>query len=384
MPDIDDLETPDFPFDQAGLDTEWTVLNAFREMLGIASKGKRNPTYSEAQSFAQSQFPHVFGRDSFFASERDDVKIYRDKAEAESLIQGTTVTPLDILDKEITDEERRLYADPTKQLLQKHVSKLRRLRPKLAKLECTEQQILSRDFFYVSHLPTPPECGDNYRDYRISETRGLRLRLLHPDKPEHSTGADLIYEQYWEAKSLARIVAIQYKIWDGHTLYLSKAKGLEKQLTKLKKAFCDGGVCGCSDKSKRQDAYRLPFCSAFLRPTDKLQDRTSQLISTGLHVPICVVERLFNAQTDGKKLERKYLRGESLSQAAFAELFNYNMCGSKWLRFDELTLFYQTHHVLREADTFRIYAQEFSVPPNDSAPFGSSNSRKRRRRSADR
>lgn len=47
------------------------------------------------------------------------------------------------------------------------------------------------------------------------------MRLLHPDPPEYSLGADLIYETYWEKKKLARIVLIQYKVWDGETLYLS-------------------------------------------------------------------------------------------------------------------------------------------------------------------
>jgi hypothetical protein len=46
MPDINDLDTTDFLPDDPRLDAEWAALTAFREMLGIALKGKESPTSS--------------------------------------------------------------------------------------------------------------------------------------------------------------------------------------------------------------------------------------------------------------------------------------------------------------------------------------------------
>lgn len=377
MPDIDDLDAAGLPLDHPRLDAEWTALNAFREMLGIAMKGKESPTYAQSFLLAQTMLPEVFGGGSLLAqaAEPEDVRMYRQKAEAQSLLAGTPVTALQVVNKEIAEYEALLAAEPSKVLLEKPLKKLQRIRFKLTQVAYSENQIILKDAFQASHLPVPSYMGDSCRDYRISTTRGLRIRLLHPDKPEHATGADLIYEQYWDEKQVARLTAIQYKIWDGERLYFSEAKNLEDQLGRLKKTFCEGGMCDPAEKSKRRDAYRLPHCAAFLRPTDKLQDQNSQLVSTGIHVPVCVVGRLCGGQGEAKKIERKYLRGESLSQASFGELFNYNMCGSKWLTYKDLRRFYEANAVLRDPNTISIHAQEFGVPEKDYFP-----TRKGRRR----
>ncbi len=377
MPDINDHDAADLPLEHPRLDAEWTALTAFREMLGIAMKGKDNPTYAQSFLLAQSMLPEIFGVGSLLAqaAEPEDVRMYRQKAEAQSLMTGSPVTALEVVNKEIKEYEALLGAEPSKVLLEKPLKKLLRIRYKLTRITYSENQIILRDAFQASHLPVPSEMGDSYRDYRISATRGLRIRVLHPDKAEHATGADLIYEQHWNDKQVAHLAAIQYKIWDGERLYFSAAKNLEEQLGKLKNTFCDSGLCEAGKKSKRRDAYRLPHCAAFLRPTDKLQDQNSQLVSTGIHVPVCVVSRLCGAQKGAKKIERSYLRGESLSQMSFGELFNYNMCGSRFLTFKELRQFYAAHAVARDPNTISIHAQEFSVPEKEDFP-----TRKGRRR----
>jgi len=381
MPDINDLDATDFLPDDPRLDAEWAALTAFREMLGIALKGKESPTYAQAFHVAQYVLPDVFGGGSLLAhaAEPEDVRMYREKAEARSRLTGNPVTALQVVNNEIAEYEALLGAEPSKQLLEKPLNKLRRIRFKLTQVAYSENQIILKDAFQASHLPIPSYMVDSYRDYRISATRGLRIRILHPDKPEQATGADLIYEQYWCEKAVARLTAIQYKLWNGDTLYFSEVKNLEDQLARLKQTFCEGGLCTSSDQSKRRDAYRLPYCAAFLRPTDKLQDQNSQLVSTGIHVPVCVVNRLSGGKDEVKKIERKRLRGESLSQGIFGELFNYNMCGSRWLTFKELGRFYEVHGVIRERDTISIHAQEFDAPARDDFPARTDRRRKGRR-----
>ncbi len=190
----------------------------------------------------------------------------------------------------------------------------------------------------------------------------------------------MIYEQYWDAEGgCAPHRHSVHKLWNGDTLYFSEVKNLENQLARLKKTFCDGGLCKLSEQSKRRDAYRLPYCAALLRPTDKLQSQNSKLVSTGIHVPVCVVNRFSGGKNEVKKLERNHLRGESLSQMSFGELFNYNMCGSRWLTFKELRQFCEAHDVVRERDTISILAQEFGVPEKKDFPARTDRRRKGRR-----
>lgn len=186
--------------------------------------------------------------------------------------------------------------------------------------------------------------------------------MLHPDKAEHIVGADLIYETYWDKKRVARLAIVQYKTWNGNTLYLSQSGNLEAQLGKLKSIFCDGQLCKNSDKSARGDSYRLPFCVAFLRPTDEIQSPDSRLISSGLHIPICAVERLWvETGRDGKKLESKNMRSQALSHKVFEELFNTNMLGSRWLTYEEVDELYKKHKILNASESVLIHAQEFSI-----------------------
>jgi hypothetical protein len=379
MVDSGEYDSTDLAFDRQRLQAEWAALNAFREMLGIALKGKESPTYTKTFLLARDAVPDLFGPDSILANaaEPEEVRMYRQKAEAESLRREVPVSPLAIVDEEITEYEALLAADPSKTLLEKPLNKLRRIRAQLTQAAYTENQIIMRDAFQASHLPIPSYMGDSWRDFRISENRGLRIRILHPDKAEQATGADLIYEQHWADKGVARLTAVQYKVWDGERLYFSKATNLEDQLIKLKSTFCDRGLCHPSTQSKSQDKYRLPYCAAFLRPTDKLQERDIKLVSTGLHVPVCVVNRLCQSEKGVKKIERKCMRGESLSQTIFSELFNYNMCGTRWLLYQELSDFYQANSVIRNPYSISIFAQEFDVPV--LAGFTPSKGRRRRR-----
>lgn len=248
-------------------------------------------------------------------------------------------------------------------LLKRRKTILERTRSLLETKKYTENQLILRDIFKAQrHIPVPPIEGDAYREYRLTQDRGLRIRLLHPDPPEHLLGADLIYETYWESKKLVRLAVVQYKIWDGKTLYTSQATNLETQLHKLKTALCDQGMCDAFKGSARETAYRLPFCSAFLRPTDELQQPDSKLISSGLHTPICVISKAWEeTRQGGKKIDKKKIRSESLTHKVFEEVYNTNMLGSKWLTYEEVTALYKKHKILNSTESVTIHAQEFDL-----------------------
>lgn len=134
-----------------------------------------------------------------------------------------------------------------------------------------------------------------------------------------------------------------------------------KQLNRFREAFCGSALCEPFEKSQRKDAYRLPYCSAFLRPTDRLQDPDCRLVSSGYHVPICVVERLWkDTSRGGQKLVSKNFRSEAVTHRVFEELFNTNMLGSKWLTYRELEELYRLHNILEPDEHIVIHAQEFT------------------------
>ncbi|EJG5880614.1 hypothetical protein NAE44_003371, partial [Salmonella enterica] len=106
--------------------------------------------------------------------------------------------------------------------------------------------------------------------------------------------------------------------------------------------------------------YRFPCCSAFIRPTDKLQSADQKLMSTGEHLPICKIDECTSTGKRGARLlEYDNIKDISLSNESFEFLFNTGKIGSRNLTYDELTQLYS--NFLQESSLSRvmIYAQEF-------------------------
>jgi hypothetical protein len=348
------------------LDIEWAALVAIREMLGITRKGHNSPTYDQSLEVARTLIPGLYDPETSLIGntrEQQIIQEYRERAEAESNIEGRIVEPLDIVNKQISHYNQLLNTGNELELTRKRLHTYEDIRRLLAPKKYSETQLIIRDIQKVERkLPTPPIDHDTYRDFRISDDRGLRIRLLHPDKPEHSTGADLIYEQYWDKKKMGRLALVQYKIWNGKTLYLSQADNLEKQMAKLKTEFCDANLCKAYEGSARLEAYRLPYCSVFLRPTDKLQQPDSRFISSGIHVPICAAIRsMEDTGRGGKKIVSKKVRSEAITHKIFEELFNTNMLGSRWMTYEEIEDLYRKHKILESGERLVIHAQEFGL-----------------------
>lgn len=352
------------PYDESRLEAEWTALSALREMLSIAQKGAFTPTYEQSLAFGRELSPPLFGQNSSLITkgqESPDVREYRQRAEAESQIKREDVSPVEIIDRDIEEFTKLADTVGNRNEIQKRIRTLEGIRLRLAPRKYTENQLILRDLFKAERdLLTPPEEGDKYRDFSLPNGRGLRVRLIHPDPPEHSIGADLIYETYWPKKRLVRLALVQYKLWDGEKLLLSQARNLEEQMIKLKTAFCDAGLCEMFSESQRAGAYRLPYCAVFLRPTDKLQQPDSRLISSALHLPVCVALRKYDlTRYGGKYIDRKKVRSESLSHKVFEEAFNINMLGSRWLTYDEVEALYKHHKILEPDQRIVLHAQEF-------------------------
>lgn len=352
------------------INQEWVTVNAVRGMVKIASKGSMSKsTYDNSLDLGGELYPELLGpENSLIKREResDTTKEYRQKAVLKSIKTGTEVTALALLLEDI--EEYRSYLDIAKEntgdrkrtdQLKRRLGQLDKAKKELEPKSHTENQLIFRDAYNVNRDLPELSNGQAHKDFKLPDGKNLRIRVLHPDRPEHITGADIIYERHNERTGGISIVAVQYKIWENRKLYLSDSRMLG-QLDKMRSFLCNKGICQ-GDKEE-ETGYRFPCCSGFLRPTDKLQTVDQKLISTGEHLPLCKIE---TCTTEGKRggtlLEYENIKATSLSGELFEELFNRGKIGSRELSQDELEELYYDASVIDSSDTVVIYAQEFSA-----------------------
>lgn len=349
------------------LDTEWAVVSAVRELMKIASRGDASKaTYDKALELGGSLYPELLGPEtSLLRRERESetAKEYRQKAVLVSIREHGPVSPLVLIRGDI-DEIKNLLA--IAKYSESNSSKVDQLNKKLRKLLSaeielnpiahSENQLVFRDAYNIHRNVPTLGSGQGYRDFELPDQNILRIRVLHPDKPEHVSGADIMYERHSPNASQASIVAIQYKIWKGKSLRLAEPR-IQKQLGRLNKFICERRLC---QDTTADIAYRFPFCAAFLRPTDKLQRADQKYVSTGEHLPICRIKDCTRITERGAELlEYNSVKSIALSSEVFEYLFNKGKVGSRSLTYTELTSLYKEYAIAASEDTVIIHAQEF-------------------------
>lgn len=359
--------TQDGTSQDSRVNSEWVALNAFRELLKMATKGDMaKSTYDKALHFGGELYPDLLGPDvSVLRREResDTTKEYRQRARLKSIKAGGKIEPAELISVDIAEIEELL--EIAKQ--QKNREKVDQLKRKLALFKRSEQELslenhtenelIFRDAYNIKRNLPELDSGKSCKDFQLPDGNVLRVRVLHPGKPEQVTGADIIYERHAPYNAEASIVAIQYKIWEKKTLRLSDSR-MQRQLKRLEAFTCGNGLCNCSEQSSE---YRFPYCAAFLRPTDKLQNASQKLVSSGEHLPICHIEK---CKTLGKQgadtLTYESMREISLSSEVFEYLFNAGRIGSKMIGYDDLKEIYKKHEIASSDDHIVIHAQEFN------------------------
>ena len=347
-------------------DLAFNVVVSVRDAISIAQKKAVPPTYEQALRIIHDIDEHLYGfcsKELTHKNENDTVKLFKERAEAESIKEGKIITAVDLLRKEV-DTYREILSTPNldrdkTRFLKNHIGSLEAAIENLQPRKLSEHRILERDFCKIdrSHLGAEKFFeNDNYVDYKISKDRFLRVRLLHPDKPEHILGADLIYEQYSVKKETVRLAVLQYKTWENGILYFSQASNLEAQMLKLKSHLCDKNFCDQPARLKGQLDYRFPYCCAYIRPTDKLQHSDSKMISQGIHIPLCSAFQIKNEH--GNKIEKSQIRHSTITHEIFENLFNHYFIGSRWMPITEIETFYRERQVLEPKQTLKLYAKE--------------------------
>lgn len=343
-------------------DLAFQTIVANRDLLQIANKRKQPPTYENALGLLHELAPEVYDDFIKLLDRRNDselIQYFKDLADIKTIEKGETVSPIELIEKQISTLKELNERDPSKKTVKKRLMEHLVARERMEPVRLTENRILNRDYNKVDRTSYADKYfeDDFFTDYKLKNDNFLRIRFLHPDSDEHITGADLIYEQYDIEKEKVRFVFLQYKTWDKNTIYESQTSNLVPQLEKMSSLLCEKRLCHSSYGEKTSNKYRLPYCSAFLRPTDKIQDKESKLMSSGYHFPICNAMRLIK---ENGKIDKKSIREESFNSNIFEELFDTNMIGSRWIDTDKLEKIYDENGIFSKSDRIKLYAQEIT------------------------
>lgn len=339
------------------------TLVASRDLLQLANKKKQPPTYENALGLLNEIAPEIYLELTELLTKKNDselVQYFKDLSEIKSNEMGNEVSAFNLIEEEIENLQKLHDQDPTKKSVKTRLLSHRVARQQMEPIRLTENRILNRDYSKVDRSDYAQKYfeNDNFTDFKLKDDNILRIRFLHPDADEHITGADLIYEQYNLEKEEVRFIFLQYKSWEDGVLYISQAKNLDAQMNKMKTILCENDYCTCYEGNNYSKKFRLPYCSAFIRPTDRLQENDSKLVSSGYHFPLC---KAIETANEFGKITKKEIRGQSFSSTIFEELFNDEMVGSRWISISELDEFYSRNKIFSDTGRVILYAQEHKL-----------------------
>ena len=354
--------------DQSRIDAEWVTLNAFRGFIQIASKGDMSKaTYDNALEFGGELYPELLGRDASIlrrSRESDMAKEYRQRARIRSIKEGIEISPLAMLETDAQEIKELLDIASSSEKGREKVDQLKRkyklllsVRDELNLKSHSENELIFRDVHQVDRGLDEVSPEKSGRVFQLNDEKLLRIRIFHPEQIEYITGADIVYEKHIPNQSKASIIAVQYKIWEDKKLYMSDQR-MHKQLRRLRGFICDNSICS---REMNQNSYRFPFCSAFLRPTDKLQNVDQKFLSTGEHIPICKIDTCtIKGKRGGDVITYDSIRDASLSSDIFEYLFNKGKIGSAPMTYAEIDELYFKHQILLSNESVIIHAVELS------------------------
>lgn len=344
-------------------DLAFQTVNAIRESVTLAKNTTLPITYEFAFSIIYDLNKELYNSIINLLvskNENEIVKYYKEKAEGLSN-DNETIKPIDLIQKELEELDIILSKkSENNTYLKKRKFGLIAAKEYFTPRTQSEHKSLNHDFYLRERddfFGRPLYETDNFKDYKISKDKVLRLRLLHPDKDEAILGVDMVYEHFDLQNNRVRFAHMQYKTWNNNVLYESASSNMRAQLEKMKNNICDSDFCK-GPEGKRGE-YRFPYCSAFLRPTSKIQNPDSKLVSTGYHVPLCQTLTLLNK--DGK-LTKENIKDKSIKGNIFEELFISNIAGSRWISIELLEQFYEVKGINSNLNSIRIHAQEVDTP----------------------
>lgn len=349
----------------------FNAVCALREALSLAKRNPNMLSYKRTFDYLDNISPETSEEVKKLLTKRNEsdvVKYYKQIAVNLFKKTGIEQNPAELIKEEIQKNKSLLDIESTNVSITKRIMELEIALDYFEPDEISENMLLNHDFALAlkfDKISKPIYEDEKLKDYKLADDRMLRLRFLHPDKSERILGADLIYEQFDLRLNKVRFVHLQYKTWDENVLYFSSGS-LSAQMKKISSHLCKSGLCNGDDGNNVASEYRLPFCSGFLRPTSKLTKPDSKLITSGIHIPVCVTQIL---EKRDKKITKENSKENSVGFKIFEELFLNNLLGSRWISFDELEKFYSEKGIASQIGRVRIHAQEVISENSKDNPF---------------
>src|SRR4051794_39658449 len=126
---------------RARLDAEWAFLNATREMMNIARRKPDGTTYNQATHLGEAIAPGVMDPNKRLIlglKDSNEARYYRQKALAESELQGRYVSPLEVIEKDIKELTSQASVAPDAEALHSRLTLLKKIRQELKPKKITE------------------------------------------------------------------------------------------------------------------------------------------------------------------------------------------------------------------------------------------------------
>jgi hypothetical protein len=348
------------------------IVASIREATNVALKQGTPPTYEAALRITHDIDPKLYefcSRELQNKNDNDIARLFKDKATAASLGKGKEVTAVELLEAEI-DEHRNLanqrdLPKAKQKSILKYICSLEAALENMRPRRLMESAILERDFRLIDRSYLGAENmmqGDSFVDYVLPNNRRLRIRMLHPDRGEQVLGADLLYEKYNMFDETVRIALLQYKVWpdQGVMTYGGNDNRDLAQMNRLYNQTCNNNLCLKPNALDGHHDYRFPYCCAFLRPTDRIQESDSKMFSTGIHIPICSALQMANQD---KRIVKSEIRHTAVTHNVFEHLFNHGFLGSRSLNREEIENFYRDLTITTGIRPIVLYAKEITLDP---------------------
>jgi hypothetical protein len=335
------------------LDMAAKLISSVRDSLSLAV-GNDKATYDLAMGVLEKLDTNVYNPIAKLIRKQrqsQTAKYYKETAEILSASSVLPISPIHLVEEDIKAKRDLLRTSPDSLAIQSELHRLEAVLKELQPIQVSEHKCLEMDFhrYHPYGLPNPVSQGFDFRDFKLSNEKILRLRLYHPDKAEHITGTDLVYEQYDLRNKKVRFVHLQYKMWHKGKLYIDDRS--ERQLERQRQIMCEKGYC---NEEENKSQFRFPFCSAFIRPTYKFQQKNAAMTTAGIHMPICLVR-------GNSIIKKSEVEERSVNNEVFEQMFNSYQIGSRWIPIAELDDFYKTMHLDSNLENIRILAQRIPL-----------------------
>lgn len=354
--------------DDEKANASFQIVAAMRDAINLALKGPYMPTYEKSLAYIKDVSPDLYESIIKYLpgkNESELTKRFKEKAEADPE-EGTTLEDraVSFIREEIDACDATIHKSMNNKASKGYKRQLREALKSFQTREYTEHQLLSHDFHIVTRSDFKAIEGVEVdrRDYILPSGKRLRIYLAHPDKIEHVLGVDMIYEAYDMHYKLARFAHLQYKTWKNQTLTFDPRE--LRQLERLKTHNCTANTCRIPPALASANEYRFPYCSAFVRPTNKIVSKGSRMISMGDHIPLC---KLIELKSSGKELYKYLVQDISISQTVFEEAFSKYHVGSGWMPIGDLEEYYKKRNLSDLESNVRIFAQEIDFKDDEPA-----------------